>query len=164
METTLNPTSTNSMKPSASSPVFSLVTTSDWRINQTTQALYLNLSSTQRSYFSNTANESYYNNTMSTAYLSQSNSTYELSNGSIPISELTYTLFGLTCCFTVLGLFGNCLILRSMLKFRKRFNAHGVLITSLAICDIVALLSWFQTQPCVQDVFGMDVSAISSIV
>ena len=171
-----NSTITKSMKPPvsgsvvtsvatpASGPVFTSDTTPVWRINQTTQALYLNLTSTQWSDFNNTANESYFNNTTSTSYFSQSNSTYELGTASIPISGLTYTLFGLTCCFAALGLFGNCLILISMLKFRKRFNAHGILITSLAICDIVALLSWFQTQPCVQDVFGMDVRAISSIV
>ena len=176
METTANSTITNSMKPPVSGPVvtsvatpesgpvFSCVTTTVWRINQTTPALYLNLTSAQWAYFNNTTNEPYFNNTMSTWYFSQSNSTYELGTGSIPITGVTYTLFGLTCCFAVLGLFGNCLILISTLKLRKRFKAHGVLITSLAICDIVALLSWAPTQPCVQDVFGMDVRAISGIV
>ena len=162
MESTPNSTSTKSMKPPTSGPVFTSDTTPVWRINQTTPALYLNLTSTQWLYFNNTTNESYLNKTTSISYFSQSNSTYELS--SMPISGFTYTLFGLTCCFAVLGLFGNSLILISMLKFRKRFTAHGVLITSLAICDIVALLSWVPTQPCVQDVFGMDVRAISGIV
>ena len=164
METTANSTSTNSMKPPASGPVSTSVTTPVWRINQTTRALYLNLTSTQWSDFNNTANESYFNNTTSTSYFSQSNSTYELDTASIPISGFTYTLFGLTCCFTVLGLFGNCLILISTLKFRNKKNSHRVLITLLAIFDIVSLISWVPTQPCVQDVFGMDIRAISSIV
>ena len=162
MESTPNSTSTKSMKPPTSGPVLTSDATPVWRINQTTPALYLNLTSTQWLYFNNTTNESYLNNTTSISYFSQSNSTYELS--SMQISGFTYTLVGLTCCFAVLGLFGNSLILISMLKFRKHFNAHGILITSLAICDIVALLSWVPTQPCVQDVFGMDVRAISGIV
>ena len=171
METKPNFTSDYSMEPPGSGPLFTSVTAPVWRINQTTPALYLNLttqrfyfnSTANESYFNNTTNESYFNNTTSTSYFSQSNPTYELGTSIIPISGFAYTLFGLTCCFAVLGLFGNCLILISMLKFRKRFNAHGVLITSLAICDIIALLSWIPSQPCVQDVFGMDVRAISSI-
>ena len=50
-----------------------------------------------------------------------------------------------------------------MFKFRRRSEAHGVLIGSLAICDSVACLSWALTQPCVHDVFGMDIRAITTI-
>ena len=102
--------------------------------------------------------------TTSISYLNQSNSTYRYTpeSVSLPTTWLTYTLFCLSCLFAVLGLCGNCLLLVSLSKFRRRFNGHGVLIMSLAICDIFAVIAWATTQSSVQDL-GLDIRAISGI-
>ena len=189
MDITTNFTSTNSMKLPASEPVISTIITPAMRVNQstpvsylnqTTQAPYLNHTTptldlnqttpasclnqtTQDPYLNYTTPALDFNQTTLALYLDQNTSTHDLPTGSIPLTGLTYTLFGLTCCFTALGLCGNCLILISMFKFRCRSKAHGVLIGSLAICDSVACLSFALIQPCVHDVFGMDIRAITNI-
>ena len=96
-------------------------------------------------------------NTTPAFYLNQTNSSYELA--SIPLPGLTYTLFGLTWFFTILGLCGNVLIL----KFRSKSKGHDVLITALASFDSVALLLVAFTQPCVYRVFGTDIRALTTI-
>ena len=143
MEITTNFTNTDILETDAPEPVFN--TTSDANFNQTTLA-------------------SHFNRTTAGSYFNQTNSTFDKATVSIPaLSGLTYTLFGLTCCFTVLGLCGNSLILASMFKFRGKSKGHGALITSLAICDSVALISTAFIQPCVHSVLGMDIRAITTI-
>ena len=141
------------------------------RENETDWAYLNNMTAhqneTEWAYFNNTTANlnktewSYFNKTSSTW-----NSTSEVETASTHLTWVTYTLFGLTCCFVVLGLCGNGLILVhvSMLKFRRRSHGHSVLITTLAICDSVALISAALPQPCVHDVFGMDIRALSTIV
>ena len=115
------------------------------------QAMYVN-QTTQASDFNKTPDW----------YFDGTNSTYDLAS-SIPITGLAYTLFGFTCCFTVLGLSGNCLILISMFKFQSRSKSHGILIIALAIFDSIALISMALEQPCVHEVFGLDIRAITTI-
>ena len=137
--------------------------------NTTTDESYFN--TTGESYFNttpggsyfNTSGESYFNYTTPLSYFNQPNSTYVPVTVSIPITWVTYILFVVTCCFTALGLLGNSLILISMFKFRRNVNGHSVLVTSLAGCDIFALISWVLTQPCVHDVIGINVPAISNV-
>ena len=143
MEITTHFTNTDIAKTLASEPVFN--TTSDTNPNQATLA-------------------NHFNRTTADSYLNQTNSTFDEATVSIPtLSGLTYTLFGITCCFTVLGLCGNSLILASMFKFRGKSKGHGALITSLSVCDSVALISTAFIQPCVHSVFGMDIRAITTI-
>ena len=97
------------------------------------------------------------NNTSSISF----NQTHEHAN--VPVSGLTYTLFGLSCFFTCLGLIGNVSILTITWKFRKPGKGHDVLIISLAIIDSIALSPTALMQPCVFEVLGMDVRAITSI-
>ena len=130
--------------------------------SQTTTALYFN-QTMQDSFLNHSAPALDFNQTNLAMYLDQNTSTNDLASGSIPLTGLTYTLFSLTCCFTFLGLCGNALILISMLKFPCRSKAHGVLIRSLAIFDMVSCLSWALIQPCVHDIFGIDIRAITSI-
>ena len=130
--------------------------------NQTTPALYLN-KTMQDSFLNHSAPALDFDQTNLAMFLDQNTSTNDLASGSIPLTGLTYTLFSLTCCFTFLGLCGNALILISMLKFPCRSKAHGVLLRSLAICDMVSCLSWPLNQPCVHDIFGIDIRAINSI-
>ena len=89
------------------------------------------------------------------------NQSHEHAN--VPASGLTYTLFGLSCLLTCLGLIGNVSILTITWKFRKPGKGHDVLIMSLAIIDSIALSSTALMQPCVYEVLGMDVRAITSI-
>ena len=65
--------------------------------------------------------------------------------------------------FTAIGLLGNSLILIGMFKFRRHFNGHSVLITSLAVCDMFVLISYVLAEPCVHDLLGIDVRAISKV-
>ena len=161
-------------------PAFSFDLPLTTGVNQTTTTAYLNLNETDWAFFNNMTaylNETewtYFNTTTANlnetewSYFSNSsstwNSTFEVETASTHLTWVTYTLFGLTCCFVVLGLCGNGLILVSMLKFRRRSHGHGVLIATLAICDSIALISSALPQPCVHDVFGMDIRALSTIV
>ena len=155
MDITDNFVSTTSMKPTSSEPVFGTV-------NQSTPSLYLN-QTTQVSYFNHTMSAVDFNQTTLAIYLDQNASMHDLPTGSIPMTGLTYTLFGLTCLFTTLGLCGNVLTLINLSKFRCRSEAHGVLLSSLAICDMVSCLSFALTQPCVHAIFGMDIRAITTV-
>ena len=119
---------------------------------------------TSDAYFNQTTPASHFNRTTAGSCFNQTNSTFDEATVSIPaLSGLTYILFGLTCCFTVLGLCGNSLILASMFKFRGKPKGHGALLTSLAVCDNVALISTAFIQPCVHSVVGMDIRAITTI-
>ena len=91
----------------------------------------------------------------------QPNSSFDQAN--IPLPGLTYTLFGLTCFFTILGLCGNFSILTIMLKLRNKSKGHDVLIIALAVFDSGALIQIALTQPCVYEVFGIDVRAITTV-
>ena len=93
--------------------------------------------------------------------LNQTNSTNTLAI--IPVSGLTYTLFGLTCLFTCLGLAGNFSILTISLKYRRRAKSHDVLITALAVTDSFATVTFALMQPCVYGTIGMDVRALTTI-
>ena len=99
-------------------------------------------------------------NTTPYIYFNQTNF-YEVA--SIPVSGLTYTLFGFTCFLACLGLSGNISILAITLKSRDKWKGHNILISALAITDSAALVSLFLTQPCFYDVLGMDVRAITTI-
>ena len=155
MDITANFVSTTSMKPTSSELVFS-------NVNQSTPSLYLN-QTTQGSYFNHTTSALDFNQTTPASYLDQNTSTNDLASGSIPVTGLEYTLFGLNCFFTALGLCGNALLLISMSKFPCRSEAHGVLLSSLAICDMVSCLSWALTQPCLHAIFGIDIRAITTV-
>ena len=108
--------------------------------------------------------DSLFNETTTDSCINQTNRMYDLVSGISAPTGLTYTLFALTCFFTLFGLCGNGLILISMWKLGIRSKGHGALITALAICDIVALISFALTQPCVHSVVGMDIRAVSTIV
>ena len=100
-------------------------------------------------------------NSTSLIDLNQTNSTNTLAI--IPVSGLTYTLFGLTCLFTCLGLVGNFSILTISLKYRRRAKSHDVLITALAVTDSFATVTFALMQPCVYGTLGMDVRALTTI-
>ena len=97
-------------------------------------------------------------NNTSSIYFNQTNE-----HANVAVSGLTYTLFGLSCFLTCLGLIGNVTILTITWKFRKPGKGHDVLIISLAIIDSIALSSTALMQPCVYEVLRMDVRAITSI-
>ena len=99
-------------------------------------------------------------NTTPYIYFNQTNF-YEVA--SIPVSGLTYTLFGFTCFLACLGLSGNISILAITLKSRDKWKGHDILITALAVADIVALASLSLSQPCFYEVLDRDVRAITTI-
>ena len=71
--------------------------------------------------------------------------------------------FGLICFVTVLGLFGNILILAVTFRSRaEAFKGHDVLITALALFDGIALVSTAVSLPSTIDIIGMDMRAIST--
>ena len=81
-----------------------------------------------------------------------------------PLPVLTYVIFALICFVTVLGLFGNILIL--VVTFRSKveaFKGHDVLIFALALFDGIALASTAVSLPSVIDIIGMDIRAISTV-
>ena len=81
----------------------------------------------------------------------------------IPPQTMTYILFGLTCFITILGLFGNSLILMIMIKFRETpLKAHDILITALALFDAVVLIPTALSVPCVYEVIGRDIRAVTT--
>ena len=121
------------------------------KLNHTPTDLYSNI----------TTRESYFSYNTSISYRNESNLTFAPDTVNNPITWVTYILFAVTSFFTALGLLGNSLILISMYKVRRNFNGHNVLITSLAVFDKIALISWVLTEPCVHDLLGIDVRAIS---
>ena len=80
----------------------------------------------------------YINETTKDWYFNDTNSTYNVATVGIPITGLTYTLFGIKCCLTLFGLVGNGLIIVSMFRFKDKLKGHGKLITPLAVCDLIA--------------------------
>ena len=50
-----------------------------------------------------------------------------------------------------------------MIRFKDRLKGHGKLISSLAVCDMIALLSLPLAQPCVHDVLSLDVRTVSTV-
>ena len=95
-------------------------------------------------------------------YLNNMNSSYAISD--TPISGLTYALFTLTCFVTVLGLFGNALILVVTLRRKTEpLKAHDILISALAVFDGIALASTAVSLPSVIDIVGLDIRAISNV-
>ena len=102
-----------------------------------------------------------HNTTTHVSSFNQSNATYYLEN--IPLPGTTYTLFGLTCFIAILGLCGNFSILAFILKMRSQLKGHDVLTTVLAAFDSFAITTVPFTTPYVDDVIGMDITALSSI-
>ena len=86
-----------------------------------------------------------------------------LTQASSPVSPLTYIAFGLVCAIVILGLCGNLLTLAITLKFRNALKGHDVLIIALVLCDCAALVMTSLIHPSTYDVFGTDVTAISTI-
>ena len=102
------------------------------------------------------------NDTTTAIYLNRMNSSIVLADTNLP--GLTYFVFGITCFVTVLGLFGNSLILAIISKCRNEpLKAHEVLITALAIFDCIALVPTALSQPRVYDVIGVDIRAITTV-
>ena len=128
--------------------------TTGWYFNITSSALEVNGTT---SFFD-------FNQTTQYWYFNETNSPYDVATVSSPITGLTYTLFCITCCLTLFGLVGNSLILVSMFKLRNRSKGHRKLLTSLAICDTFALVSWALEQPCTHDVLGLDIRAMDTAV
>ena len=102
-----------------------------------------------------------FNNTTLPLTFNQTLSPYTLD--SRPVSGLTYTFFGLTCLFTVLGVCGNLLTLVIMWKSRNTRKGHDVLITALAVSDCMALIATALSHPSVHEVFGMDIRAVTTV-
>ena len=141
------------------------MSTIGWYVNHTTQVtpgseLY---ETTSAFYVNETMTGFYVNETTQDWYFNDTNSTYNVATVSSPITGLTYTLFCITCCLTLFGLVGNTLILVSMFRFNSSSKGHGKLIISLAICDIITLVSLALEQRCVHDVLGLDFRAISTV-
>ena len=102
------------------------------------------------------------NVTTLTDYLNQTNSLYGIADISLPNS--TYILFGLICFLTLLGMFGNSLTLAIMVKLQnKPLKGHDILISALAIFDLIALIPSALSHPCIYDVIGKDIQAITTI-
>ena len=137
------------------------------QLNQTALEPYINHTMVAMD-FNQTTLESYLNQTMAgmdinQTMVDQNSTTYDVVVASTPLSGLTYTLFGLTCLFTILGVLGNGLILISMFKVQRRSQGHSILVGSLAIFDMIACLTYAITQPCTHDVIGVDIRALSTI-
>ena len=96
-----------------------------------------------------------------TTFFNFTNSTYEPATNQVP--GLIYTLFGLTCFFTCLGLAGNISILIMSMKSLRRQKSYDVLITALAVTDSIALATIALQQPCVYETIGTDVRAVTNI-
>ena len=94
-------------------------------------------------------------------HFNQTNSSYELA--SVPVSGLTYTLFGLSCFIACIGLAGNFSILTVSFKHRRDAKSHDVLITVLAVTDIIALVTVALMQPCVYESIGVDLRSLTTI-
>ena len=102
------------------------------------------------------------NGTTIALYFNQTNSFHTPTD--IPLTVLTYVSFGLTCFITVLGLFGNSSILAIKIKFGDtRLKGHDLMITVLAIFDLIALIPTALASPCVYTVIGRDIRAITTI-
>ena len=72
-------------------------------------------------------------------------------------------MFGLTCFLTLLGLFGNSLILAVMIKIRDQaLKPHDILISALALFDGLALPMSTISHPSVYAVLGTDIRAITT--
>ena len=79
----------------------------------------------------------------------------------VPLS--TKIMFGLTCFLTLLGLFGNSLILAVMIKIRDQaLKPHDILISALALFDGLALPMSAISHPSVYAVLGTDIRAITT--
>ena len=119
------------------------------RTNATLRADYINQSLSQ-------------NGTTTTNYLNQTEPWY--GEADIPLPVLTYILFGLTCLITILGLFGNSLIVTIMIKYRETpLKGHNILIIALALFDGIVLIPTALSHPSVYEVIGRDIQAISTI-
>ena len=80
----------------------------------------------------------------------------------IPLPRMAYIIFGLTCLVTAVGLIGNALIL--ITKGRTTpLKGHDILVSALAIFDCMALVPTALSQPCVYEVIGMDIRALSTV-
>ena len=100
--------------------------------------------------------------TMPTEYLNQTESLF--SKADIPLPIMTYILFGLVCFITILGLFGNSLILTIMIKYRESpLKGHDILIIALALFDGIVLIPTVLSHPSVYEVIGRDIRATTTV-
>ena len=102
------------------------------------------------------------NATIADHYFNETNSFPTMAD--MPPSGLTYALFGLTCLVTVFGLVGNSSILVIMVKFREtQMKVHDIMVTALAIFDVIALIPTAMHSPAVYTVIGRDIRAITTV-
>ena len=102
------------------------------------------------------------NATITDQYFNETNSFPVMAD--MPPSGLTYALFGLTCLVTVFGLVGNSSILVIMIKFRDtQMKVHDIMVTALAIFDVIALIPTAMDSPAVYTVIGRDIRAITTV-
>ena len=80
----------------------------------------------------------------------------------ILVTDTTYIFLGLSCFIIIIGLFGNVSILVVEYKYRHQSKGHNVLVTALAILNLLVLVILPFEQPSLIAVVGFDVTATST--
>ena len=78
------------------------------------------------------------------------------------IPGTTYIFLGLSCFIIIIGVFGNVSILIVEYKYRHQSKGHDVLVTALAVLNLLALVVIPFVQPSLTAVVGFDVRATST--